>query len=85
MPPLAPSVKLYGTPTVAAGADVVVIASAATLMTILSEPDAVCGVGVLLSVTWRVKVNVPCRVGVPLIVAPVRVSPSGSAPEIDQL
>src|SRR5262245_8497479 len=85
VPPLAPSVKLYGTPTVAAGAEVVVIASGGALIKMVRGPDAVCGVGVLLSVTWTVKLNGPCFVGVPLIVAPDLVSPSGRAPETDQL
>jgi hypothetical protein len=85
VPPLALRTKLYGTPTVAVGADVVVITSGAGLITMLSEPDAVCGVGVPLSVTSMVKLNVPAFVGVPLIVAPVRVSPSGRVPVIDQL
>src|SRR5262245_36508380 len=69
VPPLVPSVKLYDTPTAAAGADVVVITSGAALITMLRGPDAVC-CGVLPSVTCTVKLNVPGFVGVPLIVAP---------------
>ena len=84
VPPVAPRVKLYSTPTVAAGADVVEIASGAALITMLNGPDAVCG-GVPPSVTCTVKLKGPCFVGVPVIVAPFRESPSGRAPEIDQL
>src|SRR5215510_13854532 len=84
VPPLAPSVKLYGTPTVAAGAEVVVSASGGAMITMLRGPDVFCG-GELPSVTCTVKLNVPAFVGVPPIVAPLSESLSGSAPEIDQL
>jgi hypothetical protein len=76
---------VYAVPTVPAGADVVETERGGGLITMLNGADAVCGVGVPLSVTWTVKLNVPGFVGVPLIVAPVRVSPSGRAPVTDQL
>ena len=40
-----------------------------------------CCAGTLLSVTRTVNVEFPVEVGLPLIVAPFRVSPAGSEPE----
>jgi hypothetical protein len=42
---------------------------------------AVCGVGEVESVAWTVKAKLPAAVGVPEIVPPESVRPSGSAPD----
>jgi len=64
------------------GSVVVVIATLAPIV-IESDFDAVWGVGVVVSVTWIVTVEVPAVVGVPEM-APVdaRVRPAGSEPDV---
>jgi len=79
VPPLAASVCEYATPTAPLGnGDAVVIVSGA-----VTEIDrvlsAVC-CGLLLSETRTVKLEKFTAVGVPVIVAPFRVSPAGREP-----
>ena len=86
MPPLASIIVEYATPTCPAGTEIVVtltgVTAAATVR--LNDFVAVCAVGVVESVTFAVKLNVPDAVGVPEIVpvAAASVSPPGNAPEL---
>ena len=68
-------------PTLPSGRLVAVIKTAITTVNGLM---AVCGVGLALSVTVTVKLNVPAVVGVPSItpVTASRVRPVGSAPTV---
>ena len=63
--------------TVAAGSPDVVITSGAGLtvidIAVIADPDA-------LSVTFTLKLLVPAAVGVPDIVAPLKLNPAGSDP-----
>ena len=86
MPPLAAKVVEYAVPTVPDGTVLVVILTGVTAAATVRLNDfvAVCAVGVVESVTFAVKLNVPDAVGVPEIVpvAAVSVSPPGNAPEL---
>jgi hypothetical protein len=77
LPPVAPSVVEYGTPTVAAGSDVVVMTSGGATV-IDSDLVVEC---VAASVTFTVKVDVPALVGVPEMTPALLIaSPAGSEP-----
>ena len=69
VPPVAPSILEYTTATCPAGIDVVVICTGVTaaVTVILKTFVAVCGVGIVESVTIAVKLNVPDIDGVPEI------------------
>ena len=73
----------YELPTVPFG-KVPVITSGAGAIVIVSLPLVLCA-GLPESVTFTVIVELPAAVGVPLTVHPVRVSPAGSVPVIEQL
>jgi len=85
VPPLAASVTLYAVPCVPLANELVVMLTGVTLvfMTMLSAFDAVCA-GVVESVTFTVKLNVPEAVGVPEITPLVgmMLSPEGSEPAL---
>jgi hypothetical protein len=80
VPPLAPMVALYTTPTVPSGS-VLFSVSAAGLITIVSGPEVFCE-GDSESVTFTVTVEFPAMVGVPLTAHPVRDSPAGRVPDV---
>ena len=77
MPPLADKVAEYGDPTVPAARDVVVTCNLEGLTVMESGFVAVAPE---LSLTWTVKLLDPAVVGVPEIVLPLMLSPSGSVP-----
>jgi hypothetical protein len=81
VPPLAAKVAEYVVPTVALGREDVVITKDAADTEIESVADAVCAVGVVLSVTCTVNVKLPCVLVVPVI-APddERIRPGGNEP-----
>ncbi len=81
VPPAAPTVELYGVPTVPFGSCEVVIATVApaVVMVMLSVTEAVAFVA---SCTRAVKVETPVAVGVPEITPAVdRVRPAGREPD----
>ena len=80
VPPLAPIVALYTTPTVPSGSELVSV-NAAGLMTMVSGPVVDC-VGDSESVAFTVTVEVPAVVGVPLTVQPLMLSPAGRVPAV---
>jgi hypothetical protein len=84
VPPLAVSVAEYTVPACPAGNALVVICTgtAVALTVSVNVFVVVCAVGVVESVTFAVKLNVPAAIGVPEIVpVPDSVTPAGSAPE----
>jgi hypothetical protein len=80
-PPAARIVAEYDVPTRALAIDVV-LTDRGALTTIAKAAVAVRGVGLVESVTCTVKLEVPVAVGVPEIVAPLRLNPAGSAPAV---
>ena len=85
MPPVMPTVALYGSPTVPPGSNVAVKARAAGPMVIVSGPMAFCA-GLPESVTLTVTVDAPADAGVPLTRQPAIANPLGSVPfVIEQL
>jgi hypothetical protein len=80
VPPLAPMLALYTTPTVPSGSAPVNV-RAAGLITIVSGPVVVCE-GDSESVTFTVTVELPALVGVPVTAHPVRERPAGSVPDV---
>src|SRR5262249_20751984 len=79
VPPMATSDRVYGTPTVLAGADVVEIVRGAAPTKSAGVIVVLAGVGVALSVAFTVSGNLPSAVAdtVPLIAGPVADSPDG--------
>ena len=80
VPPLAPIVAEYVTPTVPPGS-VLVSVNAAGLMTMVSGPVVDCA-GDSESVTLTVTVELPAVVGVPLTVQLLMLSPAGNVPAV---
>jgi hypothetical protein len=76
-------VALYGTPAVPFGS-VPVRVSVAGAITRVSLSLALCA-GKPESVTLTVTVELPAVVGVPLTVQPMRVSPAGRVPVMEQV
>ena len=79
VPPVAPMGAAYATPTVPFGKDVVVNASGAGLIVMLSGPLTVLP---LLSIAFTVRFAVPATMGVPLTVQPLRDKPAGKVPAV---